>query len=175
MANSVEWGRNLFSIDTGNNVSFSRPADTTQYAAGDAVSDSTSSPTVLSFENITDKAQGAILIQEVLVTSSANESTLPKFNLWLFDAEPTAINDNAAFTLTDAENNTVQAVIALDSDNADTRAYTATNNSRMEGTNRQRIIRLGTNTTLYGLLEVTNAYTPVSGETFTITLKGLIL
>jgi hypothetical protein len=165
---------NNWSIDSGSTVSFTRPANTTQYAIGDAVSDSTSSPTVLEFANIATNVTKTIIIQEVMITSSAAQATLPQFKLWLFNASPTAINDNSAFTLTDAENNTCQATIELTSPNVI--SSKATNNSRLEITNLQRIIRAGSSSlSLYGLLEARNAYTPISGEIFTIALKGILL
>ncbi len=170
MSGTIKQEISNWSIDSGVSVSFTRPANTTAYAVGDAVSNSTSAPTVLEFENIAQEQSKTIIVQEAIITSSQKGSPLPQFNLWLFNASPTAINDNAAFSLSDTENNTVQAVIPL------TSQFSATLNSRVEATNLQRIVRTGSSTnSIYALLEVTNVYTPASGETLTITLKGISL
>jgi hypothetical protein len=142
---------------------YTRPANTTAYTAGDALSDSASAPTVLTFTSIPFDS----ILNEVLVTSSVKGGTLPQFKLWLFDTAPTPVNDNAALALTDAENDTVVAVIAL----GESSQSSAVNNARLEATAQQRIIRAKT-TVLYGLIEVTNAYTPASEEVIKVTIKG---
>ena len=146
---------------------FSRPADTTQYAIGDAISDSTSAPTVLTFSDVgTDFAQ-FFTLDFVIVTTTAKQSTLPQINLWLFDAAPTAVNDNAAFALSDAENDSVLRVVEL------TSVYSATNNARLENFACESLLRMGSTTkNLYGALVAANTYTPVASETFNVTIGG---
>lgn len=166
----IERGITQFSFDTTNSISFTRPNDTTQYAIGDAISDSTSAPTPITFSEICDFMGGTLVLYEVIITSSAKQGTLPQMNLWLFNTIPTATNDNSALSLTDTQNNTCIAVIPL------TTSFSATNNSRLEVSNLRRILRLASSSkNLYGLLEATNTYTPVANEVFTITIKGKLL
>lgn len=141
---------------------YTRPNDTTAYAAGDALSNSTTAPTALTF-NVPFES----ILNEVLITSSVKGGTLPQFKLWLFDTSPTAVNDNEALALSDAQNDTVIAVIPFGSSTQSS----ATNNARLEATALQRIIKAKT-TSIYGLIEVTNTYTPAANEVIKVTLKG---
>lgn len=157
----------IFTTDTQNTVTFTRPANTTQYTALDAIADSASSPTTLSFTNLISNNGEALLLTDVIITSTASPATLLTANLWLFNTDPTATNDNSAMSLTDAENLTVEAVIPL------TVNFETALNSRLEAHNlNYQINQTSTTKTIYGLLQATNAYTPVSGETFVIRLKG---
>jgi hypothetical protein len=144
-------------------VSFSRPANTTAYAAGDAVTDSTSAPTTIQFEGVNTQS---IRIDSIAITSD-NAVTAPALELWLFDSDPTATNDNSAFALTDADNNNVIGVVNFDN-------YGATNNWLLTSTGINITASLET-TSLYGLLKVQSAYTPASGETFNLSLRGAIV
>ncbi len=84
----------LIAVET----SFARPADTTAYAAKDAVSNSTSAPTVLTFTNLARESGGSGYIAKArLWTDQA--ANVAQFRLHLFHTTPTAINDNAAQTL----------------------------------------------------------------------------
>lgn len=78
-------------------TSFSRPNDTNAYAVDDAVSDSTGSPTVLTFAGMARNTGfgGTIVGAELII---ANKPTIAaEFHLLLYDTSPTAQADNAAF------------------------------------------------------------------------------
>lgn len=79
-------------------ATLTRPADTTAYTAKDAVADSTSAPTVLTFSNLArvNAGSGYIVKARLMTNQSTNTA---RFRLHLFDTSPTAINDNAAYTL----------------------------------------------------------------------------
>ncbi len=168
-------GSNLRTFES--TASYTRPADTTAYAAGDALSDSTSAPTVLEFTNVAQRDQEAadggqtVLINELIVHASTLQGTLPSIRVWFFNASPTAINDNAAFTLSDAENRTCLARMNTDSIEAG-----AVNNTMLQSGLQNIIFRIGASTTsVFALVEVLNAYTPASAEVFDFTIKGFRL
>jgi hypothetical protein len=152
-------------------ASVTRPADTTQYAAGDALTNSTSAPVPLTFNACARANGGSGVMVRVVVIDSANQATAASLELWLFDTIPHADNDNAAFTPTDAECATCLAVIPLNA------SYVGTATSGADG-NRVYVMN-GLNIPfkcgaasddLFGLLVVRNTYTPVSGEVFTVRL-----
>src|SRR6478736_6712427 len=79
------------------NASFARPADTTTYTIGDAVSNSTSAPTVLTFTGIARTSGGTGYITKALLATDKKDATF-RARLHLFSTAPTAINDNAVQT-----------------------------------------------------------------------------
>ena len=145
------------------NVTFTRPANTTAYADGDAITNSASAPTVLEFTNVGAGSSQLIEIANVILTTT-KAAGAPDVELWLFDTTFTAINDNLAFALTDAENLTVASVIPIGN------KYAATNNGFLQSNDLTKIVKLGAGTSLYGMLVATAAYTPVSAEVFDITI-----
>lgn len=152
--------------------SFTRPADTTAYAAGDVVCNSTSAPVIMQF-NVASKEAGALgIIQQAILIDSESVATKPDLELWLFDTTITMDNDNAAFTPTDAELLTLVGVIPFLTSTF--KVGTASGNSICQVDNLGIPFNtlVGDNT-LYGVLVVRNAYVPVSGETFTVRLKCL--
>lgn len=146
--------------------SFNRPADANQYADGDAISDSTTTPTLLEFEAARVNGGSGTIVKAVLISSSA-PGTLLQADLWLFDRPVTAMEDNAAADPSDTELTyligvygfTLEAFKASDnsadeSDSGDVKPFVAQPNTKK----------------IYGVLVARNTYTPVSGETFTVRL-----
>ena len=100
--------------------SITRPADTTAYTANDAFANSTSAPEPGGFQftvlparyptayELADHTNGFIIRSGIVVASAV---TAYSGEMWLFGQSVTAINDNAAFTITDAEALTVLGVI----------------------------------------------------------------
>lgn len=86
---------------------FTRPDDGTAYAANDAVSNSTSAPTLLELRSVKPDgssnkglvAGGSYQVKSVKLTASSGTTTNASFDVYLFTSGITAINDNAAFTL----------------------------------------------------------------------------
>lgn len=162
---------------------FTRPADTAIYAAGDVIADSTSAPNIMTFTRsaLEDGSAGGQaaggIIQEAILTTSANQATKPDLELWLFDTTVVMDNDNAVFTPTDAEMLTLVTVIAFPSTSFKVGDATvgAGGNAACDVQNIGVPFNIvGTNNTaLFGILVVRNAYTPVSGEVFAIRLKVL--
>lgn len=155
--------------------SFTRPADTTPYAAGDVVCNSTSVPVPITFGTI---AKGSMLttIMQATCIVEANNATKPDLQLWLFDTAPVSPNDNAAFAPTNAEMETLVAIIAfpVGSFVVGNAGAAAAGNVACDA----QALFIHANPTansaaLYGILVVRNAYTPTSAEKFVIRLKGV--
>ena len=157
-------------------TSFTRPANTTAYAAGDVVCNSTSAPVILTFSRSSNQTNGNGTILHAVCVDSANVATKPDLELWLFDTTVGMDNDNAAFTPTDAELLTLVGVIAFPtaSFKVGDAASGADGNSVCEATPTLPFKCAGTTeNALYGIVVVRNAYVPVSGETFSFRLKIL--
>jgi hypothetical protein len=146
-------------------TSVTRPSDTTQYAVGDAVTNSTSSPAVFELDLGTAGAVAAqaIEIRKLAVVSSAKQSVLPFLNVFLSNATFTATNDNSALDIADATQEAGGAWI-----NCDIQNYTASNSRVAYLGAAQPMVLAAADTKLYGTLQSANTYTPVSGEKFTV-------
>lgn len=149
-------------------TSFTRPSDTTTYASGDAVNNSTSAPTVLTFANIARASGLGGIIESATMILSTRATLAGVFELWLFDTTVTMTNDNTAWGISDANLNTSIGCIYFslrnDGDASSNCIYQATNIG---------IAYKCTTTSLFGALVVRNAYVPGNGEVFTIRLKCL--
>lgn len=81
-------------------ATFARPNDSTAYTAKDVVSDSTSTPAVMTFTSIARVVGGSGNITKArLFIDSATAMLGATFRLHLYHTAPTAINDNSPFTL----------------------------------------------------------------------------
>lgn len=152
-------------------ASFTRPADTTTYTAGDVISNSTSAPAVLIFNNALREGLGAI--QNAYLLDSANQTTLLDSELWLFTTPPAATNDNAAITFTDAELANLVGIISFAV--AAGKVGLPSSGAAGNAVNFQNGLGIpvrgaGLTDVIYGVLVARNAYVPVSAEIFTITL-----
>ncbi len=153
------------------NGSVTRPADATAYAAGDAVTDSTSAPTVVTFTNCAPANGGSGVIIGATMIDSANKATKGIFDLFLFDTTFTPDNDNAAISPTDAEMETLIGVIPFDTSViGDPTADAAGNAVYQAPLLNLPFVCGGASRNLFGQLVARNAYTPVSGEKFTVRL-----
>lgn len=152
-------------------ASLTRPADTTAYAVGDAVSNSTGAPAVLQL-TLPGAANGqSYVVTDVIVTSSVKGATLPQFTAILAAATFTATADNAALALdqTTFEAATTSFVSLTEQNSTSTRARVAAT-----GLNLVRSLAVS-DTKLYGALMAANAYTPASGEVLTLIVHGYLL
>lgn len=154
-------------VITNPSANFTRPANTTAYASGDLVADNTTagSVTPLSFTIAVTSGRGLVINGIKLETDNTTE-TNGDFRIWFYTSSPTVTNgDNGTFE--SIESNYVGRV-ALDSliGFSDAIAsYTV-----LDNTEAMRF-KLSTGETLYALLEARGAYTPASGEVFTVTLN----
>ncbi len=152
--------------------SFTRPADTTAYAAADLVANSTTASSVVPLTFKTSKLLGQGTISRVRLYKSATSATNANFTLHLFTVSPVPANgDNGALVTSTVAN----MIGSVDCDmttggQAGTvglfKAFAVDNGITFDLSN----INAGERR-LYGLLEANAAYTPASGEVFTVTLE----
>jgi hypothetical protein len=143
-----------------------RPADTTAYAANDALSDSTTAPTSggFTFTSAARKSGGSGVITDAIITTSADAGTLLQGEIWLFDTSVTNINDNSAFAVSDAEIKTFVGKIPFTLEDAG-------NNGAAHVTNLSIGFTCVGSANLRFLVKVKNAYTPANAEVLTVRLK----
>jgi hypothetical protein len=164
--------RRLYTAVRGATIStdITRPADTTAYAANDALSDSTSAPTSggFTFTSAASKSGGSGIITDLIVTSSADPATTLQGEIFLFNTSVTNINDNAAFAVSDAEIKTCVGKIA----------FTLEDVGNNQFAHVQRVYLTYTcsgSANLRFLVRVKNAYTPASAEVLTFSIKCVYL
>lgn len=158
-------------------ATFKRPADTTAYAAGDLVANSTTAAAVIPLEfDITKIKCRAGVIGYLRLYKSTATVTLATFVLHLFAEAPVVTaGDNAALAVASARHFLGSAACDLSTGafvaTADVRARFAvlsgTSPALIAFDNSDKLVKKS----LYGLLVATAGYTPASGEQFTVTLE----
>lgn len=150
-------------------VTFTRPADTTAYAAKDAVSNSTGSPTVLTFTSLMRVSGG--LGYNVKARLMTNQSTcVARFRLHLFRSSPTAINDNSPYTFLWADRSNWLGYIDFSACQTEGSGSDAA--FSLNDTVRLVVGSAGGSLTVYGLLVTLDAFTPANGQQFHIGLNA---
>lgn len=151
-------------------ASFTRPNDTNAYSIGDVVSDSTSSPTVMTFSAVSQNPNTSVTI--VGVSLRIDVSSVPAgmgiFRLHLYNASPTAINDNSAFDLIAADRSKYLGFIDISTPED----FGSTLWAEVDNINFYCKLATGS-TTLYGILETRAAFTPTAQAVKNITLKAI--
>jgi hypothetical protein len=153
-------------------ASFTRPADTTAYTAGDLVANNTTagSVTPLSWTLQSSNIVGPCSIYRARLVKSATSVALAAFRLHLYAALPSVTaGDNGAFQSTQAAN--YVGSIPLDLTTTPGAKFSdgaAGHGSMAAGADAN--IRLPSGTTIYGLLEALATYTPGLSEVLTVTL-----
>lgn len=165
-------GTNLLgfvSTPTTISATVTRPADTIAYAANDCWSDSTSAPTSGGFTltGMSRASGGSGVIRDAVITSSADPATTLQGEIWIFDTSVTAVNDNAAFALSDAD--VLKLVCVIPFTLATTVAGSGTNSASII-TNINKMFTCVGSANLRFLVKVKNAYTPISGEVLQVRL-----
>lgn len=143
-----------------------RPADTNAYTANDTWSDSTSAPTAGGY-TLTSAARvsgGSGIITDMYIMSSAVPGTLLQGEIHLFDSAATAVNDNAAWALSDADAKLRVGIVAFT-------LLADANNSYYHAQNLNIGYTCVGTANLRYLVKVKNAYTPISGEVLTVRAK----
>jgi hypothetical protein len=149
---------------------FSRPADTIAYASGDLVANNTTagSVTPLSFASAVRASGGVGRIERVRLRKTGTSLTNAAFRIHFFNAAPTGIvnGDNGAW-LTAMAGYVGAADVTCD------RAFSdGAEGAGVPLTFCPITYQLNGGTTLYALIEARGAYTPVSGETFTVLVEN---
>lgn len=147
-------------------ANFTRPADTTAYASGDLIANSTTAGSVvaMSFAGVCFGSAAPAQIRRVRVLTSSTSVTNAAFRLHLYKvlAITAANGDNAAWSTDNAANYIGFVDITVD------KAFT----DGAVGLSAQTEINcVPVTTLLYGLLEARGSYTPTSAEVFTVTLE----
>ena len=153
-------------------ASVTRPADTTAYASGDLLANSTTAASVVALQFTVGRiAAGSFMLRRLKLTKSTASLTNASFRLHLFLAQPATITngDNGAFSVSGVAAGAVGRFdVTMD------QAYTdgaAGWGVPINGFDMS--IKLAAGQVLYGLIEVRGAYTPGSAEIFTATLDDL--
>lgn len=143
-----------------------RPADTAAYGINDALADSTSAPTTggFTFTGAARISGGSGIITDAFFVSSNDPATQLQAELMIFNQAVTAVNDNAAFAITDAEAKTLIAKIPFTLEDIGNSGYFHAQNLSIGFT------CVGS-ANLRFLVRVKNAYSPANAEVLTFTLK----
>ncbi len=150
---------------------FTRPDNSTAYAAAELVANSATAASVvpLLFTDTVRDNSGWGMIRKARIAKSTTTTTAATFKLHLYTASPTVANgDNGAWSTTISG---YLGAISVATDRAFTNGAVGDGVPTI-GTEINYRINGGT-TLLYGLLEVTAAYAPGALETFTVTLEVL--
>jgi hypothetical protein len=151
-------------------ASFTRPNDTTAYASGDLMANSTTAGSVVPVSFSIPRCRAAKLYRiGIQKTNTTNTNFVVR--LHLYTDSPTVTNgDNAAWVSTVSG---YQGYMAPDA------ALTFSSGAKIWGpqtsdanTYPPLFIAPDRNGALYGLLEARGAYTPTANEVYTITLIG---
>lgn len=148
-------------------ATLTRPADTTAYTAKDAIANSTSAPTALTFSKLARLPGGSgYIVKARLITNQSTNTA--RFRLHLFNTSPTAINDNAAYTLLWA--NRAARLGTIDFVACQTEGSGSDAANSQNDTVRLPFVCAAADRNIYGLLEAIDAFTPASGQIFYIAL-----
>lgn len=160
------------SVSTAN---LTRPANTTTYTANTGLANATSGATYLTFSTICRANGKVVLIPHVHVVDYANQTTKLSGVLYLFNAPPASpINDNATFSITSADMAVKVATIPFTVSQVTNQAAGASGSAEANVVGTTYEVGCGASTTsLYAMVQVTNAYVPVSAEQYTFTLKAI--
>lgn len=144
-----------------------RPADTSGYITGDAFSDSTSAPTTGGF-TLTGAARASGKSGQILdmIVTSSNPAGGLYGEILVFDTAVTAVNDNAALGVTDAEIKTLVGKIPFT-------LNAGANNSSAQVMGPLPAFTTVGSANLRFLVRVGAAYTPISAEVLTVRCKIL--
>lgn len=149
--------------------SITRPANATQYTAGDVISDATNDAH-FDFNNTRGLGSKADLkgsIDYATMIIESNQGTKPDIELWLFDQDIAAVADNGVFAPSDTEIANFIGKIDFGVSDWDIGLSGVGNAGNIvQAKPNVGIIIPATAGNIYGQLVVRNAYTPISGEIF---------
>lgn len=161
-----EVGGNLVRVS----VELTRPADTTAYGAGDVVSNSTSATTLLTLANALRVAGGSGYVVRASVTTD-KKSITPRLRVHLFNASnPTVAADNVNHKELYADASKRLGFFDLPTMSTATDTSSSDMSRAMDNTLRHAIVAAAGSRDIYALLETLDAFTPASGEKFTLTI-----
>lgn len=150
-------------------ASFTRPADTTAYASGDLVANSTTAGSVVPMTFIIRPENRPAMIRRVRIKKTGTSIANASFRLHLYgtSAITNTNGDNGAWLTNNTANYYGSIDVTLDKAFSDGSQGVG---SPSAGSEMNYDIGL-----CYGLLEARNAYTPASAEVFTVELELIAL
>lgn len=160
-------------------VEFTRPSNTDAYAAKDVVCNSTSAPAVINFADVARANNGTGLIVRARLMTDKKDVTA-RFRLHIYHTTPTAINDNSPYLLLYADVAKRIGVIdfpAMSSEDATNSTASLTMRPSSDGVYGIPNLWFQTATAdrdLYAILETLDAFTPASGQKFTVELAAVL-
>jgi hypothetical protein len=147
-------------------ASFNRPADTTAYASGDLIANSTTAGSVTPLSiSVARVAAGSFLINRVRLSKNGTGVTGASFRVHLFNVAPTVANGDNAALLTSGRAGYIGRV------DFDMTAATIFNDGNAATADAGFLVALASGQTVWALIEARGAYAPASGETFALTLE----
>ena len=149
-------------------VDFTRPADTTAYAAKDVVGPAVTAN--LTFANVARVNGGSGIITKARVVTSQS-ANVASYRLYLFHTAPTAIADNAPFTLLDA--NKDKRIGFIDIGPAATEGA-GSDCAEAENDWVRKVFKCAAaSRTIYGILTTQTVFTPASAQTYYVELTAI--
>lgn len=153
---------------TNPSANFTRPADTTAYASGDLVANSTTAGSVVAMSlTPTAVTAGSFLIRRVKLAKSTTTVTNAQFRVHFFRAAPATVTngDNGVFSVSGVADYVGACDISMD------RALTdGACGFGLPIVGSEMSVKLASGTSLFALIEARAAYAPGNAETFTLTL-----
>ena len=143
-------------------ASFTRPADTTAYAANDAVANSTTAPTLLSFANCANANGGQGYIVKTRLLTNQKTCTA-RFRLSFYHTAPSPVNDNAPKPMLYANKDKLIGRIDLDPCNTED---TTSDAAFALSTALMPYVCAAADTSIYCILTTLDAFTPASAQQF---------
>ncbi len=149
-------------------ANFTRPSDTTAYASGDLVANSTTAGSVVPLTFTIDPSGGGgdYLIRRIRLKKTSTSTTNASFRLHLYLGSPVPTNgDNGAWL-------TSESIYIGAFDVTVDRAFTDFSKGiGVPVTGSEVSFATHPSGTVYGLLEARAAYTPASAEVFTVVME----
>ncbi len=148
-------------------ASFTRPADILPYSISDAVSNSTSAPTLGEFANAADVNGGSGYIVSAQICTDQAACTAA-FRLYLYTTAVTPINDNSQFPL--SYSNKAPIRVGYIDLPAVRQEGTGSTSAFEEWTGQKLFVCDAASKSLYYQLVTKSIFTPASSQNFTLSL-----
>jgi len=146
-------------------VTITRPADTTAYAANDVVSSSTTEPAAIILDlataGVPAGGSGYLVKARFLTNQSSN---VARYRVHLYKSAPTPVNDNAPFTLLWANRANRIGVIDIPALNTAGAGSDAAN--ALVADLRLAFKLAPAETRLWAIVQILDGFTPASGQLF---------
>jgi hypothetical protein len=146
---------------------FTRPNDTTAYASGDLVANSTTAGSVTPLTlTVARVAAGSFMLRRLKLHKSGTSTTNASFRVHLYTSAPTCANgDNGAFSTSGVATYIGAFDVTID------RAFTdGAAGFGVPVVGGEHAVKLASGTTIKALIEARAAYTPAAQEVFTVTV-----